>query len=422
MSSVMTRRTFLMSGAAGLAVAYGLGGCGHNGASGRASRTVTFGSNYSDPIPRHALQVVLDRFRTSSGIKVDVNTVDSDTFQEQINDYLQGTPDDVFTWFAGDRMRFFAARGLATDISDVWERIGDDFSGTLKQASTGLDGKQYLVPFYDYPWAMFYRRRVFEAHGWAPPTTLDDFKALCAEIRTAGLTPLAFGDKDGWPAMGYFDYINLRTNGYAFHKSLLAGERAWDGPQVKAVFRTWRELLPYYQKGSLGRTWQDAAQSLKNDSAMYLLGLFVGQQLEGQAFDDLDFFQFPEINPDYGQDAIEAPIDGFMLSGHPKNEAAGKALLEYLAGAGAQNTYLESDPHSVAANHRADTSNYTALQVKAKDAIAGAKQISQYLDRDTRPDFASTVMIPALQEFINHPDDIDGLCSSIERQKKTIFE
>jgi multiple sugar transport system substrate-binding protein len=30
-------------------------------------------------------------------------------------------------------------------------------------------------------------------------------------------------------------------------------------------------------------------------------------------------------------------------------------------------------------------------------------------------------MIPALQDFIKNPDDIDGLCSSIEQQKKTIF-
>ena len=53
--------------------------------------------------------------------------------------------------------------------------------------------------------------------------------------------------------------------------------------------------------------------------------------------------------------------------------------------------------------------------------VSGAKQISQFLDRDTRPDFASTVMIPALQQFIKSPADIDGLTKSIESQKKSIF-
>jgi multiple sugar transport system substrate-binding protein len=43
------------------------------------------------------------------------------------------------------------------------------------------------------------------------------------------------------------------------------------------------------------------------------------------------------------------------------------------------------------------------------------------MDRDTRPDFASTVMIPALQQFLGNPNDVDGLVNSIENQKKSIF-
>src|SRR5688572_4909577 len=121
---LLTRRSLMQSGAAGLAIVYGLSGCGDddeasgggNGGAEQASGTVTFGSNYSDPVPKKALQDVFDAFETSSGVKVDVNTVDHNTFQEQINNYLQGTPDDVFSWFAGYRMQFFAQRGLASDI------------------------------------------------------------------------------------------------------------------------------------------------------------------------------------------------------------------------------------------------------------------------------------------------------------------
>jgi multiple sugar transport system substrate-binding protein len=61
------------------------------------------------------------------------------------------------------------------------------------------------------------------------------------------------------------------------------------------------------------------------------------------------------------------------------------------------------------------------LQKKSAELVSGAKQVSQFLDRDTRPDFASTVMIPSLQSFINNPNDVDGLVKSIEDQKKSIF-
>ena len=83
-----------------------------------------------------ATQTIVDAFTAKTGIPVKVNTVDHNTFQDQISSYLQGTPDDTFTWFAGYRMRFFAAQGLATDISDLWAKIGANFSEAFKASST----------------------------------------------------------------------------------------------------------------------------------------------------------------------------------------------------------------------------------------------------------------------------------------------
>ena len=78
-----------------------------------ATGSVTFGSNYSNKdTDTKAMQAVVDAFTAKTGIAVKVNTVDHNTFQDQISPYLQGTPDDVFTWFAGYRMRFFADQGL----------------------------------------------------------------------------------------------------------------------------------------------------------------------------------------------------------------------------------------------------------------------------------------------------------------------
>ena len=110
-----------------------------------------------------------------------------------------------------------------------------------------------------------------------------------------------------------------------------------------------------------------------------------------------------------------------MISKKPKNEDGAKALLKYLASADAQNTYLKSDPNNIATANDADTSGYSALQKKAVELINGASNITQFMDRDTRPDFASTVMIPSIQDFIKNPNDVAGLTKKIEDQKKTIF-
>ena len=381
---------------------------------------MSFGSNASDDTPKKAYQAVFDAFNKLSGTEVKVNTVDHNSFQENINNYLQGSPDEVFTWFAGNRMQFFAAQGLLTPIDEVWAGFEDQYSDAFIKASTAADGKKYFVPFYNYPWAFFYRKSVFADKGYTVPTTLDELKTLATKMKADGLVPIAFADKDGWPAMGTFDYLDMRINGYQFHMDLMAHNESWTDPKVKKVFDTWKELLPLHQEGALGRTWQEAAQSLvKKEAGLYLLGMFVGQQFPAADAEDLDFFAFPEIDSTIGMDAVEAPIDGFLVSSKGLTDQ-GKGLLSYLASPEAQATYLGSDPNNVAANKTADTSKYTGMQKKAVELIGSAKSISQFLDRDTRPDFASPVVIPALQQFLKDTDT-DAVTSSLEAQAKTIF-
>src|SRR6266536_1160898 len=425
---MLSRRKLLVSGVAGAAAFAGLRTARAFGGVPTAlveqlAGTVTFGSNASDPVPKAATAAVLKAFTKATGTKVQVNTVDHNTFQEQINSYLQGRPQDVFTWFAGYRMQFFAQKRLLTPIDDVWAKLKPHFSPAMQAASRGLDGHYYFVPIYNYPWAVFYRKSVWQQHGYTVPKTWDAFIALAKKMKADGLTPIAFTDKDGWPAMGTFDILNMRINGYQFHVDLMAGKQAWDSAKVKAVFNQWKELLPYYSDGALGLTWEEGAQQLvKKQAGMYLLGSFVAQQATDPAdHADLDFFPYPMINAKWGQDSLDAPIDGYLMAKRAKNVAGAKQLLTYLGSAAAENVYLKTDPNDTGAAKDASTVHYNALQKKAAKLIAGGKHIAQYMDRDTRPDFASTVMIPALQQFLNNHNDVKGLTSSIQKQKTAIF-
>ena len=424
-----TRRSLLRGAALGSLAVGGsslLAACGgDSGGSGGGSGAVKFGINEaagSGPA-YDRLAAIAKAFTKESGTDVNVNAVDHNTFQESINTYLQGSPDDVFTWFAGFRMEQFAESGLISDVSDLWpiDGLGDAF----KAASTAPDDKQYFVPISYYPWAVFYRKSIFEQNGWVVPTTLDEMTTLMDDMQGKGVTPLAFGDKDGWPAMGTFDILNMRINGYDFHKSLMAGDEAWDGDEVKQVFSTWADLLPYHQADPLGRTWQEAATSMgTGESAMYLLGTFVVDGIEGvtDVADDLDFFTFPEIDPSIGSDALDAPIDGFCLAAAGGNQDGGKEMLKYISTPAAADAGNEAaDAPFIAANDGSSTSTYTALQQKSVEVVSSAANIAQFMDRDTNADFANTVMIPSIQTFLKSPDDIDGVTSSIAEQAKSIF-
>lgn len=425
------RRTFLRGAAAvgALAAVPGLAACGGDddssstggGASGEASGEVSFGSNEVGSTFAEQRKAEVEDFQAKNeGLTVKLNEVDHNTFQENINNYLQGSPDDVFSWFAGYRMRFFASQGLIGDISDVWPL--DGVSDSFKEASTADDGKQYFVPQSYYPWAVFYRKSVFAERGYTVPTTLDEMTALATKMQADGLIPIAFADKDGWPAMGTFDVLNMRINGFDYHINLMAGEESWDSQEVKQVFDVWKSLLPVHQTDPLGRTWQEAAQALQQKTAgMYLLGTFLIDQFPQEEREDVDLFTFPEIDSNVGAGAIDAPIDGFCMAEDPENEAGAKKLLAYLASPDASAAASALGEPFISSNSESATDAYTPIQVKSAELVSSADNIAQFLDRDTRPDFASTVIIPAFQEFIKNPNDIDSLTKSIEDQKKTIF-
>ena len=207
-----------------------------------ASGTVRLGVNANAAIPTEGYDAVFEAFTAQTGITIQPNKL---LYTEQVNNYLQQAPDDVFIWNAGYRMRFFAEQGLVSDLSAVWDAgVGANASEAVKGACTSSDGKPYLVPFYNYPWVMFYRKSVFADRGYVPPKTLAEFTALTRQMQSDGLVPVAFADKEGWEAMGTFDIVNMRLHGYDFHLALLDGKESWTDDRVKATFAAWRELLP----------------------------------------------------------------------------------------------------------------------------------------------------------------------------------
>jgi multiple sugar transport system substrate-binding protein len=355
----------------------------------------------------------------ATGVPYKGNFVDHNSFQDNITTYL-AQPDDVFTWFSGYRMRFFADKGLTGDISDVWAKFSG-FSDSFKAASTGNDGKQYLVPTSYYPWAVHYRKSVFADKGYTIPTTKAELVALATKMKADGLVPFAYANDGKWPVQGTFDILNLRLNGYQFHVDLLAGKKDWTGPEVKNVFKTWAELLPFHQENPNGRTWQEAATALENKEAgMFFLGTFVASNSTDQTYlDDLDFFNYPEFDPAIGSDALDAPIDGFLMAKSPKNPDGAKALLAGIGDPKYIDAYLKVNPSSVPCSSKADTSNFNKIQTKSAELVGAAKHVSQFLDRDTSPDFVSNVIGDAFANFHADPTQVDSILADIEAQKST---
>jgi multiple sugar transport system substrate-binding protein len=428
LSGIVTRREVLKTGviaAAGLTVLPTiLAACG--GAAATPVQTVTIGNNHSDASDLKGMTDINAAFATAyPAITLKMNTVDHNTFQDQINNYLGATPDDVFSWFSGYRMRFFADKGLATPIDDTWGKVKANFTAGFANSVVGNDGKVYGIPVDYYPWCVFYRKTLFADKGYAVPKTWDELLTLCAKMKTDGLTPFAFGDKDGWPAMGTFDILNLRLNGYDFHVGLMTGKEKWTDAKVTAVFQAWAKLIPFYTNGYAGLTWQQACDTLvRKTGGLYFLGLFMTGEVatvDKTAVDDIDFFPFPFMGNSFdAEQALDAPIDIWMISAKSKSLAddlaSAKTYMEFWCKGSTQLLMYAANNGFIPCASDADQSGLTVLTKKAVEIVSKAQKITQFLDRDTRPDFAgANAMQSFLLNFLKTPDqDLVALQKSIQ--------
>jgi len=416
-----------LKGAAGIAgaAAAGLmlpgGFASAQGALKPGTGDLTVGSNYSNDLPKQGFHAALDAF-PNKNVTIKLNEVDHNTYQQNITTYLQN-PDDVMCWFAGYRMRYFAAQGLVGDISDVWDAgLSSVQTEGFKGASTGDDGKLHFVPWLYYAWGIHYKPSVFQANGWEVPTTWDALLSLADNMKTKGITPFALGNDGRWPAMGTFDQLNFRLNGYQFHVDLMAGKEKWTDDRVKNVFTQWQTLLPYHQDNPNGRKWEEAGSAFANgECGMMTIGNFVAIQFPNGDTSDLDFFPWPSMNDEFGADTVEAPIDGFMMAAKPKNGDAAKELLGFLGTKDAQAAYLAKDSSVIGAATDMDQAGYNSLQKKAIAAVGAAAHVTQFLDRDTSPEFAENVAGPGLADFLSDPSKIDSVLDDMQSQAEAIF-
>lgn len=423
----ISRRSVLKGAAVGgLGLAAGgslLAGCGSDGTG-----ALAFGARTVDAGPTAQLKALVAAYTAKTGNEVTYNATESNAFQNNLSQYLQGTPDDAFQWMAGYRMQFFAEQGLLVDLTDVWNEIGSQYADSYKTAATGLDGKQYFVPQSWYPWGLHFRKSMFADLGLNADTVTnwDEYLKMLDGMKKKGLVGFAAGDKGGWEAMGTFDILNARINGYQFHVDLLAGREKWTDAKVLEVFKHWEMLIPYMNPNVLDLEWDGAMQLLLQKKAgSMLMGSWFGGNFKEQSdadYADLSIIPFPEINPEFGRDTVDAPIDGFCVAANGTNNAGGADFLKFagdMEGVQAMLDAVDADGKTIpmtSANMGQDTSTYDAFQKEQLAVMDEAKYITQFLDRDTRPDFAGPVVGPAIQSWFKNPKDVNKIVDTLQAQ------
>ena len=391
-------------------------------ASAAQAGTITFNTDNADPAPRAAMEALIEQFQADNpDITVEMNVFDREAYKTAIRNWLASdSPPDVVTWYAGERMNTFAELGLFSDVTDVWE--DNDLFDLMSSSASALayDGVQYGVPFTYYQWGVYYRTDIFEDNGIEVPETYDDLIAVCTTLREAGIAPFAIGTRYLWTAAGWFDYLNLRTNGLDYHLGLMAGEIPYTDDGVRETFANWQRALDAdcYIENHAAYSWQEAVPFVvQGEAAMYLIGNFITPFFPPDDIENYGFFQFPVINPDIGM-YEDAPIDTFHIPTNASNPEDARRFLAYLAEAGVQ-TQINEALLQLPPNSDAVVLDDPFLEAGFA-MLSAADGIAQFYDRDTDPEMARTGM-EGFQEFMVNPDRLDTILERLDRTRQRIF-
>ena len=388
------------------------------------SGTLKITSDMSNPAPRAVMEKLAADFDAlHPDLTVELEVVDREAWKSQIRNVLSANPPDVINWYAANRMLPYVNAGLFEDVSDLWGEI--EGLDSVKGALT-IDDKQWGVPYTYYQWGVYYREDIFAELGLEEPATWEQELANCQAVIDSGRKCYTIGTKFLWTAGGWFDYMNMRTNGFDFHMQLAQGEVPWTDDRVRATFANWRELIDMgaFVDDHQNYSWQEALPFMVNGEATaYLMGNFAVAPMRdaGLSDDQIDFYQFPTIAADTPQ-GEDAPTDTFHIPSGAENKEAARAFLEFVVSTDVQteiNAGGALGQLPVNANSSVDDDEFLeqGFEMLSGNAQGG---VAQFFDRDFPAEMASVGM-EGLQEFMVFPDNLEDILQRLEQARERIY-
>ena len=408
-----------------LAPLFGIGGL----AGMATADEVTITHYFSDEFGKKNMTEVFNKFKAASGYDMKESPVGHEDFKTDI--LVRGASDslpDVFSYWAGARVQFVVNSGDLSPIDDMWAREGLDnvVAKAIADSATLYNGSRYLIPMQYHYAGMFYNAKVLENAGVTDmPSNWDEFIALCDNLVSQGITPIALGSLNKWPAQFWFDYLILNTAGPEYRASLMDGSASYSDSEVMEAMALWKDLVDrgYFAPNSNADSWTDASDKVaRGDAAMTLMGTWITGYWNGLGMEpgvDYDFFPFPAINEGVPTSVV-GPIDGLVISANVVNKAGAEAFLAFFVSDVDNQIAWTNAVGAVSANVNVDPSVYNALIQRVIATVADADNFAFNYDLATPPPPAE-VGLSMFQEFMNDPADYEGILGRAQTAAQAAF-
>ncbi|MGF6530104.1 MULTISPECIES: ABC transporter substrate-binding protein [Paraburkholderia] len=373
---------------------------------------------------RAVWQDAFDQFKKANpDVDLKVTYVGEEAYKVQMSGWLATDPPDVLSWHNGERMAYFAKRGLLDDLTADWQKDGWNQTYAAVKPPSTYAGKQYAAPLGYDSYGFFYRKDLFQKAGIAgEPKTWDEFLADCKKLKDAGIAPIAVPAKDSWTLAAWFDYLDLRINGYAFHEQLMAGEIPYTDARVRKVYATWKTLIDdkYFVDNALSYDVDSVSPLLVNgQAAMMLMGTFFSAGLPEATRDKMGYFRFPVIDASVPM-AEDGPVNILMIPAKASNKKDAHRLLAFMAQPQI-NGELAKGWGQLPSNNQAPEPQDPISKIGFQILSSTPGGVAQFYDRDMTKEMADEGM-KGMQQFYSDPSQIDAVLNHLEQFRQRIYK
>lgn len=335
-------------------------------------------------------------------VTIEITVMENEAFKTKLTTVMQsGDPPDIFQSWGGGTMNEYAKAGLLKDITADLDADGGAWRNTFAAGALGVysyEGKNYGVPWDMGMVGMWYNKALFAQAGVTPPTTWNELLEVVKKLKAAGITPIAVGAGDKWPAAFWWEYLATRVGGSSAFGAAASRTGSFADPAFVEAGKKLQELIALepFQDGFLGATWGDEATAIGNGkAAMDLMGqwgpgAFADNSADGKGLgENLGWFPFPMVEGGKGDanDAVGGG-NGFAIGKNAPPEAID--FVKYLTRAESQAQCAEVG-FCIPVVKGGEVGLKDPLMITIQQSLAKAKYFQLYYDQALTPALGSVV-------------------------------
>jgi len=208
------------------------------------------------------------------------------------------TPPDSFQVLAGPEfIETWVETGFLEPLTFLYEK-----NNWLKLFSRDVlnrithDGEIYAVPLNIHRGNLiWYNLSIFRKYDLSPPETMEDLFNIAEILAENGITPLALGDKNIWPALGIFENTVISHLGPDGYSSLWENPDLWETDKLTFILKDFLKIIEYTNSDHAALTWDESVQYvIDGKCAMISIGDFAEGYFRSEGFmPEKNFQWFP---------------------------------------------------------------------------------------------------------------------------------